>query len=326
MVDKVQLLGSNRQHRAKIEITQPIVVERIEQTEVLSRYAGLNRPRSLANPLEKHGDWGCQVDHQVGSRQGGHNQFIDVTIRLVIPLVEVTQVMKDAGKNMGILIDAAVSDGRLRQVRQRQMLLRAMTQEEHLQVERPLTHVGVEVCQIGIVGDGLETAHPAQTAAQTFSKRRLAHTDIACNQNKSFRHGETNCNDSCAGGNLWRVTGIAAIAVPVRTLYNTWVMILDPVIQPEIGEDTEQLAAIEPPFRVFIHNDDVTPYDFVVIVLQRFFDLTPLEAEQVTYAAHVSGLAYVTTLPKSEAEKRVGQAHFAAGLEGYPLTFTIEPE
>lgn len=103
-------------------------------------------------------------------------------------------------------------------------------------------------------------------------------------------------------------------------------MILDPVIQPEIGEDTEQSEAIEPRVRVFIHNDDVTPYDFVVVILQRFFGLTPLEAEQVTYIAHVSGIAHVVTLPRSEAEKRVGQAHFAASLEGYPLTFTIEPE
>lgn len=101
---------------------------------------------------------------------------------------------------------------------------------------------------------------------------------------------------------------------------------IDPVIQPEIGEDTEQSEAVEPPVRVFIHNDEVTPYDFVVVVLQRFFNLSPLEAEQVTYTAHISGVAYVVTLPKSEAEKRVGQAHFAAGLEGYPLTFTIEPE
>ncbi len=103
-------------------------------------------------------------------------------------------------------------------------------------------------------------------------------------------------------------------------------MILDPVIQPEIGEDTEQSEAIEPPVRVFIHNDDVTPYEFVIIVLQRFFNLNPLDAEQVTYTAHISGIAYVTTLAKSEAEKKVGQAHFAASLEGYPLTFTIEPE
>lgn len=103
-------------------------------------------------------------------------------------------------------------------------------------------------------------------------------------------------------------------------------MILDPVIQPEIGEDTEQSEAIEPPVRVFIHNDDVTPYDFVVAVLQRFFGLNPLDAELVTYTAHRSGVAYVTTLPRSEAEEKVGQAYLAAGLEGYPLTFTIESE
>jgi ATP-dependent Clp protease adaptor protein ClpS len=90
--------------------------------------------------------------------------------------------------------------------------------------------------------------------------------------------------------------------------------------------ETEAEAVIEPPYKVFVNNDDVTPYDFVVIALQRFFDLTPLAAEQVTYIAHVNGMAYVTTLPKSEAEKRVGRAHFAASLEGYPLTFTIEPE
>ena len=101
---------------------------------------------------------------------------------------------------------------------------------------------------------------------------------------------------------------------------------------PRLEADTERDtvthvdAILEPLARVFIHNDDVTPFHFVVLVLQRFFGLDPLEAEQVAYIAHVSGVAYVITLPKSEAEKRVGQAHFAAGLEGYPLTFTIEPE
>jgi ATP-dependent Clp protease adaptor protein ClpS len=98
----------------------------------------------------------------------------------------------------------------------------------------------------------------------------------------------------------------------------------DTDIEQEVGTEAE--AAIEPPYRVFVHNDDVTPFDFVIVALQRFFDLTLLVAEQITYIAHVSGLAYVATLPKSEAEKRVGRAHFAASLEGYPLTFTIEPE
>jgi ATP-dependent Clp protease adaptor protein ClpS len=90
--------------------------------------------------------------------------------------------------------------------------------------------------------------------------------------------------------------------------------------------DIRTEEALEPPCKVFIHNDDVTPYDFVVVILQRIFELNPLIAEQVTYAAHVSGVAYVTTLPCNEAHRRVGKAHFAASLEGYPLTFTVEPE
>ena len=65
--------------------------------------------------------------------------------------------------------------------------------------------------------------------------------------------------------------------------------------------------------------------DFVVIILQRIFQLAPLEAEHVMITAHFNGLALVATLPESEAKKRVGKAHFAAQLEGYPLMFTIEP-
>lgn len=100
----------------------------------------------------------------------------------------------------------------------------------------------------------------------------------------------------------------------------------DALAVPEISKDLEKEEALEPLYRVLIHNDDVTPYDFVVLVLQKFFQLTPMEAEHVTFVAHMSGLAYVTTLPLKEAEKRVGRAHFAASLEGYPLLFTIEPE
>ena len=42
--------------------------------------------------------------------------------------------------------------------------------------------------------------------------------------------------------------------------------------------------------------------------------------------AHIIGMAYVQTLPKTEAEKRINKAHFSAGLEGYPLHFSMEPE
>jgi ATP-dependent Clp protease adapter protein ClpS len=42
--------------------------------------------------------------------------------------------------------------------------------------------------------------------------------------------------------------------------------------------------------------------------------------------AHIKGSAYVQTLPRMEAEKRVQRAHQAAELEGYPLHFSVERE
>ncbi len=82
----------------------------------------------------------------------------------------------------------------------------------------------------------------------------------------------------------------------------------------------------EPPYRVLIHNDNVTPMDFVVNVLQKIFMLGMDRAVEVMYSAHFKGVAYVQTLTRAEAERRIQKAHFAAGLEGYPLLFSMEPE
>jgi ATP-dependent Clp protease adapter protein ClpS len=42
--------------------------------------------------------------------------------------------------------------------------------------------------------------------------------------------------------------------------------------------------------------------------------------------AHITGTAYVQTLPKSESEKRIAKAHAEANWAGYPLQFSMEPE
>jgi len=83
---------------------------------------------------------------------------------------------------------------------------------------------------------------------------------------------------------------------------------------------------LEPQYRVIIHNDDVTPMDFVVNILKGIFLVDGSRAVDIMYQAHFSGAAYVQTLAKSEAQSRIGKAHFAAGLESYPLYFTMEPE
>jgi ATP-dependent Clp protease adaptor protein ClpS len=85
-------------------------------------------------------------------------------------------------------------------------------------------------------------------------------------------------------------------------------------------------AELEPVYRVIIHNDDVTPMDFVIVILERIFFVSGQRAVDIMVTAHLTGAAYVQSLPKSEAQARIARAHFAAGLEGYPLRFTMEPE
>jgi ATP-dependent Clp protease adaptor protein ClpS len=95
---------------------------------------------------------------------------------------------------------------------------------------------------------------------------------------------------------------------------------------PEIRETKKEETSLEPPYRVIIHNDDVTPMNFVLLTLHNIFKLNGMHALQVMYTAHYHGEAHVQTLPKTEAVKRVGLAHMHARLNHYPLTFTIEPE
>ena len=41
-------------------------------------------------------------------------------------------------------------------------------------------------------------------------------------------------------------------------------------------------------FRIFVHNDEITPMDFVVHVLVSVFLLPTINAEQVMYSAHLT--------------------------------------
>lgn len=85
-------------------------------------------------------------------------------------------------------------------------------------------------------------------------------------------------------------------------------------------------AELERPYRVIIHNDNVTTFDFVIAILVTIFGLSFRRASDIAYEAHSIGNAYVTTLPLEEAKSRVFKAQYAARQQGFPLAFTIEPE
>jgi ATP-dependent Clp protease adaptor protein ClpS len=95
---------------------------------------------------------------------------------------------------------------------------------------------------------------------------------------------------------------------------------------PERSARRQASPQREPLYRVFIHNDDVTPMEFVVHVLTTVFLLPLANAQYVMYTAHLTGLAHVQTLPLREARRRVDKALFATRLRGLPLRFSMEPE
>ena len=101
-----------------------------------------------------------------------------------------------------------------------------------------------------------------------------------------------------------------------------------PVIAPEIEiiEEQEEETELESLYRVIIHNDNITPMEFVVQILKTCFYLSNPKAADIMLTAHVYGSAYVQTLAKSEAERRVSKAHAQSSNAGYPLQFSTEPE
>jgi len=93
---------------------------------------------------------------------------------------------------------------------------------------------------------------------------------------------------------------------------------------------TELVAGSEtklaPLYRVLIHNDDVTPMDFVVRVLEEIFRLDASRSVAVMWEAHTKGVAHVVTEPLESAEFHVDQCRSLSRARRFPLTFTIEPE
>lgn len=81
-----------------------------------------------------------------------------------------------------------------------------------------------------------------------------------------------------------------------------------------------------PRYKVFIHNDNQTPMDFVVAILATIFSRKGAEAERIMLEAHNKGVAFVAAYPFEQAEFRVDQAHSKARALKFPLTFTYEAE
>ncbi len=78
-----------------------------------------------------------------------------------------------------------------------------------------------------------------------------------------------------------------------------------------------------PMYDVIIHNDDITTYDFVVMILETIFNKNQDEAIQLTMYVHKNGEAVVGTYIYDIAQSKADKATSLARIEGFPLQLTV---
>ena len=85
-------------------------------------------------------------------------------------------------------------------------------------------------------------------------------------------------------------------------------------------------ARTRPPplFKVILLNDDYTPMEFVVLVLQRFFGMDRERATQVMLKVHTEGVGICGVYPKDIAGTKVKQVTRFARDNQHPLQCTME--
>jgi len=79
-------------------------------------------------------------------------------------------------------------------------------------------------------------------------------------------------------------------------------------------------------YKVLLLNDDYTPMEFVVHVLERFFGLTNPQAVEVMLTVHRKGVAVVGVFSYEIAETKVTQVMEYARRNEHPLQCTMEKE
>lgn len=95
---------------------------------------------------------------------------------------------------------------------------------------------------------------------------------------------------------------------------------------PQVAEPQGEVRTRHAPrYRVLLHDDEVTPMDFVCDVLRRIFQKSAADAVATMLEAHTGGVALVEVVPLEIAELHVDQAQGLARTRRYPLTLTIEP-
>ena len=84
---------------------------------------------------------------------------------------------------------------------------------------------------------------------------------------------------------------------------------------------------VEPPrmYQVVLLNDDFTPMEFVVLVLQEYFNKDREVATQIMLRIHLEGRGVCGVFTRDVASTKVEQVLQAARHHGHPLQCLAEP-
>ncbi len=93
----------------------------------------------------------------------------------------------------------------------------------------------------------------------------------------------------------------------------------------EVIEQVEDTVAPPPMYQVVMLNDDYTPMDFVVMVLQRIFKKNPEEATRIMLTIHHKGRGICGVYTRDIAATKVDMVMLAANQHQHPLQCIIEP-
>ncbi len=105
-----------------------------------------------------------------------------------------------------------------------------------------------------------------------------------------------------------------------------------PVVRPTDDDGgsvvaEKQLQRTKPPqmYQVVMLNDDYTPMEFVVVVIQEFFNKDRETATQIMLKIHLDGTGICGVYSRDIAATKVEQVQEAARQAGHPLQCLSEP-
>jgi ATP-dependent Clp protease adaptor protein ClpS len=121
-------------------------------------------------------------------------------------------------------------------------------------------------------------------------------------------------------------------SLTVAQMVSGW-MITFSMSDKELNDDLDSNSALQeatpklkkpPLYKVLLLNDDYTPMDFVVQVLQVFFSMTTDKATEIMLHVHTRGVGVCGVYARDVAETKVAQVNQYSRENQHPLKCTLE--